>query len=161
MLAVRSRRGLELTGDRIFRHRVRRLAAVSAVGLGVVWGLAYVGGAPLWTLTLLAVGWVLMPMTLAFGLDRPGLRRVVMLPAVLVPVALVGMLSVVTEATRTGWIVAIAGLGFGAFIGAWFWLRWLPVPRLFDDPFGWPRVGLVGIHIGLLLAGGALILTGL
>jgi len=161
MIVTRSRPGLEMTTDRIFGHRVRRLVVITAVGLGVLAGFAYLDGAPLWALGMLGFGSLSVPFTLACSLRRPRARRALLVPAVAVPIGLAGVAGAASEATAAGWIVALAGLAAGAFLGLWFWFRWLPVPWILDDPFGWPRVALVGVHIGLILAGGALIAAGL
>jgi hypothetical protein len=161
MIVTRSRPGLEMTTDRVFGHRVRRLVVITAVGLGALSGLAYLDGAPLWAVGLLVFGCLSMPFTLVCSLRRPRARRALLVPAVVVPIGLVGVAIAASEATSTGWIVVLAGLATGTLLGFWFWFRWIPVPWLFDDPFGWPRVALVGVHIGLVLAGGALIAAGL
>lgn len=160
MSMLRSRSGIELTGDRLFRHRVRRLVAISSVALGVIWGLAFVEEAPYWVLVLLAVGWVSMPTVLAASLSRPSLRYALVLPATSVSVGLVGMVVAAPQDTVTGWILIAAGILLGGFLGVWFWFRWLPVPRILDDPYGWPRVTLVGLHLALVLVGAALVWVG-
>jgi hypothetical protein len=161
MIVTRSRPGLEMTTDRVFGHRVRRLIGITAVGLSMLAGLAYLDGAPLWALGVLGFGSLSVPFTLACSLRRPRARRALVVPAVAMPVGLVGVAMVASEATAAGWVIVLAGLAGGAFLGVWFWLRWIPVPWILDDPFGWPRVALVGVHIGLILAGGALIAAGL
>ncbi|MEA2023931.1 MAG: hypothetical protein U9N79_06525 [Actinomycetota bacterium] len=152
--------GTELTGDRLFTHRVRRLVAISAVALGVIWGLAFVEEASAWILVLLAVGWVAMPVILAASLRRPSLRYALVVPVGAVSVGLVGMVVAAPEETVTGWILITAGILLGGLLGVWFWFRWLPVPRIFDDPFGWPRVALVGLHLALVLVGAMFVMIG-
>jgi hypothetical protein len=161
MTLMRIHPGLEMTEDRVFAHRVRRLVAVSSVALGVIWVLAFLDGGPPWVLVFLAAGWVLMPTVLAASLHRPMMRYALIVPATVVPVGLIGMVTVAPASTVDGWIVMAAGIVFGGFLGMWFWFRWLPVPRTLDDPFGWPRVTLVGIHIALVLAGVAIVAAGL
>ena len=161
MSMLRSRSGIELTGDRRFRHRVRRLVAISAVALGVIWGLAFVEEAPYWVLALLAVGWASMPTILAASLSRPSLRYALVLPVTSVSVGLIGMVAAAPQDTVTGWILIAAGILLGGFLGVWFWFRWLPVPRFFDDPYGWPRVTLIGLHLALVLVGAALVWAGI
>jgi hypothetical protein len=159
--ATRWQRGLELTADRLFTHRIRRLIGVSVVALGVIWALAFMDGAPVWALALLGTGWVLMPSILAVSLRRPMARYGLVVPATVVPLGLTGMIMVGQGSTANGWIVMTIGIVFGGFLGMWFWFRWLPVPRILDDPFGLARVSLVGIHIALVLAGAAMVVTGL
>ncbi len=161
MSMLRSRSGIELTGDRLFIHRVRRLVAISTVALGVIWGLAFVEEAPTWVLVLLAIGWASMPTILAASLNRPSLRYALVVPATSVSVGLIGMVMAAPQDTVTGWILITAGIVLGGFLGVWFWFRWLPVPRILDDPFGWPRVTLVGLHLALILVGAALVWAGI
>ncbi len=161
MNIARTRAGIELTGDRLFRHRIRRLVAISSVALGVIWGLAFVEEAPTWVLVMLAVGWVSMPTILAASLNRPSLRYALVVPAGAVSVGLIGMVMVAPRDTVTGWLFITAGILLGGFLGVWFWFRWLPVPRILDDPFSWPRVTLVGLHLALILVGAVLVWAGI
>jgi len=117
--------------------------------------------APGWVLALLAIGWVLMPAVLAVSIHRPMMRYALVVPATVVPVGLMGMVMVAPAATVNGWIIMTIGILFGGFLGLWFWFRWLPVPRILDDPFGSARVTLVGIHIALVLAGVTIVAAGL
>lgn len=157
MSMIRSRSGIELTPDRLFSHRIRRLVAISSVALGVIWGLAFAEGAATWILVLLGVGWVSMPTILAASLRRPFLRYALVVPAGTVSFGLIGMVMAAPQETVTGWLIIAAGILLGGFLGVWFWFRWLPVPRMLDDPFGWPRVTLVGLHLALILVGAALV----
>lgn len=161
MSTARTRAGIELTGDRLFRHRVRRLVAISSVALGVIWGLAFVEEAPFWVLAMLAVGWVSMPTILVVSLNRPFLRYALVVPAGAVSVGLIGMVMAAPQDTVTGWLLITSGIVLGGFLGVWFWFRWLPVPRILDDPFGWPRVTLVSLHLALVLVGAALVWAGI
>lgn len=161
MSIARTRAGIELTGDRLFRHRVRRLVVISSVALGVIWGLAFVEEAPGWVLAILAVGWVSMPTILGASLDRPFLRYALVVPAGAVSVGLIGMVMAAPQDTETGWLLITLGILLGGFLGVWFWFRWLPVPRILDDPFGWPRVTLVGLHLALVLAGATMVFVGI
>ena len=158
MLRVGS--GMEMTGDRLFTHRIHRLIAISAVALGVIWGLAFIDEAPTWVLVLLAVGWVSMPTILAGSLRRPSLRFALVVPASAVSFGLIGMVMNAPEETMVGWLFVTAGILLGGTLGVWFWFRWLPVPRIFDDPFGLPRMALVGLHLALVLIGATLVLIG-
>jgi len=161
MTLTRRYSGIEMTENRIFAHRVRRLVAISVVALGVIWGLAFMDGAPGWVLVFLALGWGLMPTILAGSLHRPTLRYALVVPATVVPIGLVGMVASGVTSTVNGWIVMAAGILVGGFLGLWFWFRWLPVPREFDDPFAWPRVTLIGVHIALVLVGAAMVAVAL
>jgi hypothetical protein len=158
---VRAGAGTELTGDRLFGHRVRRLVAISSVALGVIWGLAFVEEASVWILVLLVVGWVSMPTILAASLSRPSLRYALVVPASAVSFGLIGMVRAASQDTVAGWLLITAGILLGGFLGVWFWFRWLPVPRILDDPFGRPRVALVGLHLALILVGVALVILGI
>lgn len=161
MSTVRAGSGIELTGDRLFRHRVRRLVAISSVALGVIWGLAFVEDPATWVLVLLVVGWVSMPTILAASLNRPSLRYALIVPASAVSVGLFGMVMAAPQDTVIGWLFITAGILLGGSLGVWFWFRWLPVPRILDDPFGWPRVTLVGLHLALVLVGATLVVAGI
>ena len=153
--------GVELTADRLFEHRVRRLIVISAVALGVIWGLAFADDAEVWALVLLGIGWVTMPTILALSLRRPILRYALLVPATAVSIGLIGLTFTAPDSTDVGWLLVTLGILVGGALGAWFWFRWLPVPRALDDPYGTPRVALVGLHIGLVLIGVAMVVAGL
>jgi hypothetical protein len=153
--------GVELTTDRLFKHRVRRLVVVSTVALGVIWGLAFVEDAEVWVLVLLGIGWVLMPTILALSLGRPLLRYALLVPATAISTGLIGMTIMAPDSTDVGWLLITLGVVVGGVLGAWFWFRWLPVPRVLDDPYGTGRVALVGLHTGLVIIGVAIVVAGL
>ena len=153
--------GVELTTDRLFEHRIRRLIVISTVALGVIWGLAFADDAEAWVLVLLGIGWVTMPIILALSLRRPLLRYALLVPATAVSIGLIGMVLTAPDSTDVGWLLVTLGILVGGALGAWFWFRWLPVPRAFGDPYGAPRVALVGLHIGLVLIGVAMVVAGL
>ena len=153
--------GVELTADRLFAHRVRRLVVISTIALGVIWGLAFADDAEVWVLVLLAIGWVTMPTILAFSLRRPMLRYALLVPSTAVSLGLIGMTLTAPDSTSAGWLMVTLGILVGASFGAWFWYRWMPVPRGLNDPYGAPRVALVGLHVGLVLIGMALVVAGL
>lgn len=153
------RTGVELTDDPLFAHRVRRLVAVSAVALGVITGLALASDAPTWSVVLLATGWVLMPVILAASLNRPTLRYGLIVPASVVTVGLLGVLVSTDGAAVLGWAMITAGILLGGTLGMWFWYRLMPVPYELSDPYGAPRIALVGLHIGLVLAGMAIVVA--
>lgn len=159
--SIVGRLGVEMTDDPTFRGRVRRLAVVSAVALGLVW---FLGATTLDAHTAidgaLLLGWVSMPAMLGLSLRRPRVRRLIALPSVVVGAALLAAcLTALPDAdpARTGWLMLTAGILAGALLGAWFWYRWLPVPRSLDDPFSAGRWTLIGVHTALVVAGLALI----
>jgi hypothetical protein len=163
--AVPLRTPVELTGDPRFARRVRRLTAVSSVALGLIWGLAVTSlDAPAAVDGALAVGWLLMPLTLAASLRYPRLRYGLVLPASLVSIGLlaacVGWLPG-SGIAAAGWLLMTAGVAVGGGLGLWFWYRALPVPTTFDDPFSRSRWALVGAHVSLVLAGLVLAATGI
>ena len=110
-------------------------------------------------MVLLAAGWVLMPVILAASLRRPMLRYALVVPATLVTLGLLGMVFDTSGTELLGWAMLTAGILLGGTLGMWFWYRWMPVPRAFDDPYGTARMILVAIHIGLVLVGAAIVFT--
>jgi hypothetical protein len=156
---------VELTHDPRFRRRVVRLAAVSAVALGLVWGLAVttldVPTAVEWAL---AAGWLLMPTLLLGSLSLPRLRYGLVVPASLVSL---GLLAVVVgrlpgePAAAAGWLLMTAGIWFGGALGLWLWYRLMPVPDALDDPFSAGRWALIALHVSLVVTGIALAATAL
>lgn len=135
--------------------RVLRLAVTSVVALGLIFGLwsatrpgGVVAGAAL------GAGWVLMPTVLLLSLRRPGARRAVPVPSALVTAALIDMAAAVPN---LGWALMAAGMLLGGVLGAWFWFRLLPIPAKLEDPFGPGRWALIAVHVGLIVAGMALV----
>jgi hypothetical protein len=155
------RDGVELTSDAGMTRRVRRLVAVSAVALGVITALAQRSGGPVWVLVFLSVGWVLMPTLLWMSVERPRVRYLLVIPASVVTIGLAGMTVAASGSEEIGWLILTVGIASGGLFGMWFWYRWIPVPLMFDDPYGMPRIGLVGIHVGLVLVGIAMVVTSL
>jgi hypothetical protein len=155
---------VELTGDGRVRGRVGRLTAVSLVALGVITWLAATttaAGAPV--IALLAAGWVLMPAVLAWSLVEPGVRYLLAVPASCVSLGLLGVCieeASATGAVPAGWLLVLAGVLFGASMGLWVWYRILPVPAALDSPVAAGRWALIGVHVALVLAGLALIVSG-
>lgn len=151
---------VELTDDPPFERRVRRLAAVSAVALGLIWGLAATAlEAPTAVDLAFLAGWLLMPLTLVASLSRPRIRHALVLPASFVSIGLlavcVGWLP--DEPSRAaGWLLMTAGVALGGGMGLWLWYRLLPVPSWLDHPFSRGRWVLIGIHVALIVAGFAL-----
>ncbi len=152
---------VELTTDRAFTHRIRRLVWISALALGVIWVLAFVEGAPPWALLLVAAGWVLMPVLLAASIRQPALRLLLVAPAGCASLGLIGVTASAGPDTTLGWAMVTAGVLFGGTLGMWLWYRWAPVPPSFDSPFGLPRIGLIAVHVGLILFGLGLVVAGL
>ena len=153
-----------MTGDPRFRGRVRRLAITSGAALGVIWALA-VGtlDASPWVEGLLLTGWFAMVTVLTGSLARPTIRRLVVVPATLVTTALIGICLWDLPSSglaRAGWLALTAGILLGGGMGAWFWYRWIPVPRALDDPYASGRTILIAVHVGLVFGGTVLILVG-
>ena len=148
---------VELTSDPPFERRVRRLALVSAVALGLVWGLAVTTlAAPAAVAAAFAAGWLLMPLILVASLAHPRLRYALVLPASLVSIGLlvvcIGWLPG-DPAAAAGWLLLLGGVAFGGTLGLWLWYRLLPVPPALDPPFSRGRWILVGIHVVLIVVG--------
>lgn len=148
---------IELTADRRVCRRIVRLAAVSLVALGLVWGLAVTTlEAPPAIDVILALGWLLMPTALLLGLASASARYLLVVPASLITIGLVaiciGWLPA-SAAAAAGWLLMTAGVVLGGILGLWFWFRLAPVPAAFDDPFARGRWILIGVHVGLILVG--------
>ena len=148
---------IELTRDPRFERRVRRLAVVSAVALGLIWALVVSTlEAPLAVDAVFAAGWLLMPSTLVASLARPGLRYGLVVPASLVSLGLLAVCFgwLPTDPTvAAGWLLMTIGVALGGGLGLWLWYRLLPVPAGLDDPFSSGRWALIGVHIALVVAG--------
>jgi hypothetical protein len=156
---------IELTSDRRVTRRVRRLAAISIVALGLIWGLASATlHAPSAIGVVLALGWILMPAVLLWSLVAPGARYLLIAPASLQVVGLlaicVGWLPTAPIAAA-GWVLMTAGVALGAVLGLLFWYRIAPVATAFDDPYAGGRWALIGVHIGLVTVGWAFAATAL
>ena len=90
---------VELTDDLRIRRRVKRLAATSAVALGLIWVLALTTlDTPLLIEVALLAGWILMPAVLLVGLRRPSTRYWLVVPSTLVSLSLL--------AIAIGWLPA-------------------------------------------------------
>jgi len=152
---------IELTSDRRIRPRVLRLAAVSVVALGLVWGLASATlEAPPAITAVLALGWILMPTVLLSSLVVPQARYLLVVPASLVAIGLlaicVGWLPG-SPIEATGWLLMTAGVSLGGVLGLWFWFRVAPVPAALDDPYAAGRWALIAIHVTLIVVGWTLV----
>jgi hypothetical protein len=125
------------------------------VALGLIFGLwsaARPGGT--WAGVALGAGWTLMPATLLLMLSAPRARFALVVPATLVTAALA---DIAFAAREPGWAMIALGALLGGVLGAWFWFRLLPVPGPFRDPFGPGRWALITVHVGLIVAGIALV----
>ncbi len=163
--SVLGRVGVEMSDDPHFLPRIRRLAAVSSVALGLIWFLAIRTTEPHSSAIdgALFAGWILMPTVLWASIRRPEIRPTVFLPSALVTVGLIALCLMSlpsNSAVRAGWILITAGILFGGVLGGWFWFRWFPVPASLDDPFGSGRWTLVGLHIAMIVAGLVLVALG-
>ena len=163
--AARGRTPIELSADRQFERRVWRLAIVSSIALGLIWGLVVTTlVAPPALAVVFGVGWLVMPSTLVLSLVRPRLRYGLVVPASLVSI---GLLAVCLgflpgdAVAASGWVLMTAGVALGGGLGLWFWYRILPVPTRFDDPFSTGRWALIGVHIALVTVGFGLAATAL
>lgn len=148
------RSNAEMTRNAPFENRIKRLAATSIVALGVIWYLAAAAWPPI--RVGLGAGWLLMPTILALSLRWPKLRYALMVPALLVAGSLTAIC--LTEASpderiQIGWQLVAGGVWLGGFMGMWFWYRWLPVPKILDDPFSRGRWLFVTVHVAMIVAG--------
>lgn len=164
-VSVLARTGIEMSGDPAFLPRVRRLATVSAVALGIIWFLAIRTTEPHGAAidAALLAGWVLMPAVLWSSIHRPGVRPLVLLPSALVTLGLIALCLTalpVDDVVRGGWLLITGGILFGGFLGGWFWFRWFPVPASLDAPFSSPRWALIGTHVAMIVAGMVLVALG-
>ncbi len=166
MSAVGRRRiPVELSADRRFAERIKRLAAVSLVALGAIWWLATATlQAPPAVRAVLAAGWVLMPATLIASLAAPRLRYGLALPAGLVGGGLLAICAwwlPAAPVAAVGWLLITVGIAFGGLLGFWLWYRLLPVPPALDDPYSPARWAMIGVHVGLIVIGIGLAATAL
>lgn len=156
---------VELSADRSFGGRIRRLAATAVVALGVMTGLAALTlDVPGAVVASLAAGWVLMPLILVGSLGEPRLRYALVVPSSLIGVPLLAICALwlpSQPAAAAGWLLVTGGILLGSGLGLWFWYRILPVPRALDDPFAPGRWALIGVHVGLIVLGLALASVGL
>jgi hypothetical protein len=151
---------VELSADPAFAWRVRRLALVSLVALGVIWALAVntLDAPPVVGSALLA-GWVLMPAVLVASLAWPVARYGLVVPASLVTLGLLAIVVAWLPASlmaAVGWVLILLGIGLGGGMGLWLWYRLLPVPAALAHPFSPARWLLIGVHVALIVVGMAL-----
>ena len=150
---------VELTDDPRIRRRVERLAVVSAVALGLIWGLAVATIAvPAWVAVTLFAGWLSMPTVLVASLRDSRLRYGLVVPSVLVSL---GLLAIVIGSSPgglagLGWLLILAGVLLGGLMGLWFWFRVARVPVALDAPDGAGRWAIIAVHVGLIVVGIAL-----
>jgi hypothetical protein len=154
--------GIEMSDHPLFLPRVRRLASVSSIALGVIWLLA-IGTTEPHSIAIdgaLLAGWILMPTVLWSSIRHPEMRVLVFVPSALVTVGLIALcLAALPEDSlvREGWLLVTGGILLGGFLGGWFWFRWFPVPASLDAPFSSPRWMLIGLHVAMILVGIALV----
>jgi hypothetical protein len=148
---------VELSTDRRFAGRVRRLALTSVVALGAIWSLAVATlDAPSVIGLGLAAGWLLMPTILIASLADPRWRYALVLPATLVGTSLLAISVAWLPAlplAAAGWAMITAGVLMGGVLGLWFWYRLVPVPTRLDDPFSAGRLALIRAHVALIVIG--------
>lgn len=158
--ALRRSAPIELSRDPRFAGRVRRLAATSVIALGLIWALASLTleVPSIGRLALLA-GWLLMPAVLVASLHEPRLRYLLVLPSASVTLALAAIAAwwlPPHPVAAAGWLLITVGVALGGLMGLWFWYRVVPVPAGLDAPFSRGRLGLIGLHVALIVAGIAL-----
>ena len=148
---------IELTADPRVERRVRRLAVISVIALGLVLGLAAASlDVPAAIVGMLAFGWILMPTILLWSLVEPGARYLLVVPASLVTIGLVaiswGWLPS-SPVAAVGWLLITTGVSLGGLLGFWFWFRVAPVPAELDDPYAPGRWALIRLHVALVVIG--------
>jgi len=142
--------------------RIKRLVGISAIALGLI--AVLVGAVPNlgWLPpTLMVIGWILMPLLLAYSLRHPAWRYLLAVPAAAVSIALL-LVSIEFEGSAwatAGWWTMTTGVLLGGSLGTWFWYRWVPVPHQLSEPFSRGRWLLVGIHVGLIVSGWVLVFS--
>lgn len=154
---------VELTSDPCFLRRIKRLILVSAMALGLICLLVLTTTDIGWIPTGLLVGGSLsMPILLAGSLSKPQWRYLLAVPAGMVSASLL-IIALGFEGSsdaRFGWWLMTAGVLMGGTLGGWFWYRWAPVPRIFNEPFSTGRWTLIAVHAGLVVVGGVLVVLG-
>jgi hypothetical protein len=154
---------VELTADPRITRRTKRLAAVSMVALGLVWGLAVTTlDAPVAVDAALAAGWITMPAVLLASLWRPAIRYWLVVPSALVSLGLVAIIigwRPADPVAAAGWLLVTVGVLLGGLMGLWFWFRVLPVPSMLDDPGAAGRWALIAVHVALIVVGLALVIA--
>ena len=161
--ALRRGTPLELSADRRFAGRIRRLAGTASIALGLIWYLAVATlDAPPAIGVALAAGWLSMPAILIASLERPLLRYALVIPSTLVGLPLLAISIAwlpVGFLAAAGWLLMTSGILMGGVLGLWFWYRLFPVPAALDDPMSSGRWMLIAVHIGLIVIGAALAAT--
>lgn len=160
LLPTRPPVSVEMTSDPQFARRIKRLVAVSGVALGGILLLQVATTDAGWVAVGLMIGgWVAMPSVLTGSLAKPQWRYLLAAPATMVSSSLI--VTAVgfdgSNSARLGWWLIVAGVLFGGTLGTWFWYRWMPVPRIFDEPFSAGRWALVAAHAGLVVLGALLV----
>jgi hypothetical protein len=102
-----------------------------------------------------------MPGLLWVGLDEPGWRSLLPIPAVMFAAALL-IITIGFEGpgpALAGWWMITTGVALGVGLAIWFWYRRFPVPEGLEDPFSPGRWLLIAVHVGLIALGMALVLS--
>lgn len=146
------------------RGRLVRLAATSAVALGIVlWlGATKLDDPHPVILLGLGVGWVLMPAGLMLTLYEPRWRLVLMAPSTALTASLVAanVTALPVHAVGSvGWSVLTAGVFAGGLLGSWLWLGWAPIPDRLRNPYSRSRWSMVAAHVGMVASGLILIIA--
>jgi hypothetical protein len=156
---------VELTDDPRMKGRVRRLAGVSLLALGLITGLAASTlEAPVLVIVPLALGWAAMPAVLVWSLVDTRARYLLAVPSALVTLSLLGVCAVAlppAQIAAVGWLLVTGGVLLGGALGLWTWFRLLPVPSALDSPMAVGRWALIVIHVSLVVVGWALAATAL
>ena len=136
---------------------------VSAVALGLIALLVITTlKASILVGAALAVGWILIPVTLVASLWRPSVRYGLVVPSALVSVGLVAVCVLWLpggSVAATGWLLMTAGVLLGGAMGLWLWFRVLPVPAVLDDPVSAGRWALIALHVAPVVAGLVLVVA--
>lgn len=145
------------------RRRVARLAAVSAVALGLIWWLALERTiAPAAASAALVAGWLLMPTVLVAGLAIPNLTRFLVVPSTLVTLPVVAIAAVPWAPdglARFAWTAVAVGLLLGDVLGLWLWLGVFPTPGPLRDPRSPLRWASIVVHVAPIVGGLVLLLA--
>lgn len=162
-LPARSRLRIAPTAAIAMRRRIVRLAAVSAVALGLIWWLAVERTtAPAAAIWALLAGWLLMPAVLVASLAIPAASRLLIVPSTLVtlPVAAIALMPWSPDGiVRASWAAVAIGLLLGGGLGLWLWLGAFPAPEPLRDPRAPLRWVLIVIHVAPIVVGLTLLAT--
>ncbi len=145
------------------RRRIIRLAAVSAVALGLVWWLAVERtAAPAAATGALLAGWLLMPAVLVASLAVPVATRLLVVPSTLVTLPVAAIVAVPWSPdgmAHAAWAAIAVGVLLGGLFGLWLWLGAFPRPEPLRDPRSPVRWAMIVVHVVPIVFGLALLLT--